>query len=225
MRITKKCGICGYEFTYDNDIYVDPLVLPFDEGARYYYDLWHDFVEVCPHCGYASFDVSNAIDKSIIKNEWFNSLKDMPIIKTLERARPNRIADYLSASIYYDSIGNRIDYAKCMLQASDLVYAEMMYWDEYMLDSNDSLSAIQNKFQYNEFKEFADGLFVKGVDALDDYVKDFTNDIDALILLAGVLNTGDKIQQIKGASIINKLNDMKLTPKQKLSVEFLESKL
>jgi hypothetical protein len=225
MRITKKCGICDYEFTYDNRTYVDPLVAPHDEGAKYYYDLWHYFIEKCPKCGYASEDIAKVVDKSIVKNDWYNAVKDMPILVTLERARPNRIADYLCASVYYDSIGDLLNYAKSMLQASDLVYAEMMYWEEYVLDDIDTLSSVQNKAQYKEFKDFADGLFTKGLEALENYVQDFTNDIDAMILLAGTLITGSNLQKIKGTSMLSKLKGVRLTAGQKKALEYLMNKI
>lgn len=225
MRITKTCSICGYQFTYDDKVFVSPFVEPHDDGARYYYNLWHYFVEKCPHCGYASKDISKVVNKDIIKDSWYEAVSDMPIINTLNKARPNRVADYLHAGIYYESIGNQLNYAKCMLQACDLVYNEMMYWDEYVLDSSNSLSAIQNKAQYNEFKKFADGLFVKGLSALEEYVTNNAQDIDAIILLAGTLNTGDNFQKIKGARYLSTLRKMPVTIAQRQAIEFLENRM
>lgn len=221
MRITNKCAICGYEFTYDNEVATNPLVAPHDDGARYYYDLWHYFIEKCPECGYASKDISSVANKDIVKDIRYTAVKDMPIIETLERARPNRIADYINAGIYYESIGDSLDYAKCMLQASDLVYNEIMYWDEYVFDNSHSMGAIQNKAQYSEFTKFADGLFAKGVESLETFSKGHPLDIDSAILLAGVLNTGDRTQKIKGAGLLNKLKTANLTHGQKLAVKFL----
>lgn len=221
MRITKKCCICDYKFTYDDKVNVSPYVAPHDDGAKYYYNLWHDFVEKCPKCGYASLDISTTENKDIVKDEKYLAVANIPQVKTLTDARPNRIADYLYASIYYDSIGDYLNYAKCMLQASDLVYAEMLYWDEYVMDSSNSLSAIQNKAQYNDFKKFADGLFNKGVEKLEEYVNFHQYDIDSTILLAGTLNTGTKMQAIKGARLLTKVKDMKLTSRQSDAVEFL----
>ncbi|MGN0961007.1 MAG: hypothetical protein ACI4PF_02265 [Christensenellales bacterium] len=221
MRITKKCSVCDYKFTYDDKVYINPLVEPHDEGAKYYYNLWHFFIEKCPNCGYASRDLSEVLNKDIVKDDRYLAVAEIPIIVTLERARPNRIADYLYASIYYESIGDTLNYSKCMLQASDLIYNEMFYWDEYVLDDVDSMSAIQNKAQFNEFKKFADGLFNKGVEALEEYVARHPYEIDTTILLAGVLNTGNKMQKIKGARLINRLKSETLTDEQKLCVKFL----
>lgn len=221
MRVTKKCAICGYEFTYDNKIGSNPMVAPHDDGARYYYDLWHYFIERCPECGYASKDISVVENKYIIKDIRYTAVQDMPIILTLEGARPNRIADYICAGMYYESIGDDLDYARCMLQASDLVYNEMMYWDEYVYDNSHTMGVIQNKSQNEEFTSFADGLFSKGVDALDNFVREHPADLDASILFAGILNTGDRAQKIKGAGLLSRLKSANLSNGQKLAVKFL----
>lgn len=225
MRITKKCAVCGYEFTFDNDVAVHGLVAPHDESARIYYDLWHYFVEKCPECGYASADISTTANKDIVKDLRYQAVSEMPIIVTLEGARPNKISDYICAGMYYESIGDRLDYAKCMLQASDLVYNEMMYWDEYVFDNSHSMGAIQNKAQYGEFQKFADGLFTKGVDALENYTKEHPQDMSSLILLAGVLNTGDKMQKLKGAGILGRIKNASLSDSQKKVVKFLLSRI
>lgn len=221
MKISKKCCICDYRFTYDDRVYIDPLVAPHDAGAQYYYNLWHFFIEKCPQCGYASKDISKTDNDKIVKDEIYLTVADVPLIKTLNNARPNRIADYLYASVYYESVADNLNYAKCLLQASDLVFAEMMYWEEYVIDSSNSLSAIQNKAQMNEFQKFANGLYEKGVKILERYVEDYVNDIDSSILLAGTLCSGDKIQKIKGSKMLLKLKGQKLTTGQQLAVKFL----
>lgn len=221
MKITKKCAICGYKFTFDNELNVNPLTAPHDDGARYYFDLWHGFVERCPECGYASLDISNVANKGIVNDVRYLAVQDMPIIITLGQARPNRVADYVCAGMYYESIGDTLNYAKCMLQASDLVYGELMYWDEYIFDNSNSLGAIQNKSQVAEFSSFADGLFAKGVETLEQYVREHSGDTDSTILLAGVLGLGDSTQKIKGAGILNKLKLATLSTSQKLAVKFL----
>lgn len=221
MRITKKCAVCGYKFTFDNEMMVDPLVAPHDESAQIYFELWHYYVEKCPKCGYASADISMTDNKKIIKDLRYQAVSEMPIIVTLEGARPNKIADYICAGMYYESIGDNLNYAKCMIQAGDLVYNEMMYWDEYIFDNSNSMGAIQNKARYAEFQKFADGLFSKGVDALENHTKEHPQDIDSLILLGGMLNTGDKMQKLKGAGILNRLKSANLSDRQKKVVKFL----
>jgi len=219
--ISKKCGICGYQFSYDDKTAQSPFVQPFGEGAKYYYDLWHFNVERCPSCGYISKDISQTLYKKIVIDEKFTSIPKMDIIVELNSARPNKISDYIQAGYYYESIGDKLNNAKCLLQAGDYMYAELLYWDEYILDSSDSVTALISKTQYNELKKFADYLFNSAVDILEAYVKENEEDVDAMLLLAGSLSDGNKIQNIKGAKLLNHIKTMPLKPIQKKTLEFL----
>ena len=219
--VTKKCGICGYEFTYDEKTAQNVFIQPFSEGAKYYYDLWHFNVEKCPNCGYASKDISKTLHKKIISDEKYNSIPEMDILVELNSARPNKIGDYIQAGYYYESVGDVLNNAKCLLQAGDLVYAELLYWDEYVLDTSDSVNALISKSQYNELKKFGDYLFNTAVDKLEQYFKENPEDVDAMILLAGSLSDGNKIQTIKAAKIISQIKTMPLKSNQKKALEFL----
>lgn len=225
MKVNKKCGVCGYSFTYDNTVSENPYVMPHSDGAKYYYNLWHGFVEKCPNCGYASLDLASCRKKDIVQDNIYMAVSDMPTLVALRGARPNRIADYLSAGIYYQEIGDMFNYAICMLQAGDMVYGEIMYWNEYVLDNSTSISAIQNKKLINEFKNFADGISHKGLTALEGFIKDYPEDIDAKILLAGQYLSGDKMQKMKGANILKGLHGEKLSNGQKLAIAFLQSRI
>lgn len=130
MLKTKKCKVCGYEFTYDDRVAINPFVEPHGEGAQYYFDLWHFFVEHCPQCGYASKDIGHTFNRNVVKDEKYQAIDEIELLKELSSARPNRIADYLKASYYYNSIGDTISEIKCLLQAGDMVYSELMYWEE-----------------------------------------------------------------------------------------------
>jgi hypothetical protein len=221
MTKTKKCSSCGYEFTYDDNVYVSPYVQPYGEGAKYFYDLWHFNVEKCPNCGYASCDISEISNKDIVNDEQYQNILNTDILVELNTARPNRIGDYLQAGYYYASIGDNLNNAKAVLQAGDLVYAELMYWDEYILDSSNSVNALISKSQYNELKKFGDFLYNSAIDTLESYVKDNPDDIDSMILLAGSLADGNKIQNIKGAKILSQLKSMRINPRQRKALEFL----
>ncbi len=221
MEKKTKCGICGLEFVYDDQVAVDPFTKPRSEGAKYYYDLWHFNVERCPHCDYAAKRVSSTYNKNIIKEEKYLGIKEMEIIKELNEARPNRVESYLLASYYYESIGDTLNNAKCLLQAGDLLYGELMYWDEYVLDDGDSISAIISKRHYNELKGFADNIFNTAIERLEDFVKNNPNDVDAVLLLGGTLGDGDKVQAIKGTRYLNSLKGMPLSSAQKTTLDWL----
>ena len=221
MIISKKCTICNYEFSYDDRVIRSVFVQPFGDGAKYYYDLWHFNVEKCPHCGYVSKDVSKTQNKTIVADNKYKEILNTDILVELNTARPNKIGDYLQAGYYYNSIGDELNNAKCILQAGDLMYAELMYWDEYILDSSNTIDALISKSQYTELKKFADHLYNNAIDILEQYVKDNLDDIDSMILLAGSLADGNKIQNIKGAKILSNLKSMKLNSSQRKAVEFL----
>ncbi|MBQ7351491.1 MAG: hypothetical protein IJW59_01295 [Clostridia bacterium] len=221
MKVTKKCGICGYNFTYDDNVYVAGFIRPASEGAKYYYDLWHFFAEECPECGYSCKDVSKTFYKKIINDPNYSAVDDNVIIKELKKARPNRVDLYVKSSIYYQSIGENYLSAISMLQAGDLVYAELMYWEEFVFDNTNSVSALINKSQYNEIKKYADKLYLDGVALLEDVVKDDPQNIDAQLLLAGTLSDGNKIQVMRAVKILNSLKSVGLTKGQKSALEFL----
>ena len=221
MEIKTKCGICGLEFTYDDQMVVNPFTKPRSEGAKYYYNLWHINVERCPHCDFVAKKVSSTYNKKIVEDEKYQGIKEMDIIKELNEARPNRVESYLLAAYYYESIGDTLNNAKCLLQAGDLLYAELMYWDEYVLDDGDSISAIISKRHYNELKGFADNIFNTAIERLENFVKDNPNDIDAVLLLGGTLCDGDKVQAIKGSRYLNSLKNMSLNSAQKVTLDWL----
>ena len=96
-----------------------------------------------------------------------------------------------------------------------------MYWDEYVLDDGDSISAIISKRQYNGFKGFADKLFNNAIDVLEEHVKMNGNDIDTILLLGGTLCDGDKVQAIKGAKFLNSIKGANLNALQKNTLDWL----
>lgn len=220
MIIKKKCAICGYEYQYDNTFKVNFFLEPRDEGGRYYFDLWHFNVDTCPNCGYVSKDIEVCKNSDIIKDNRYLSVMDNEIIEDLNNARPNRIASYLKASIYYASVGDTLNEIKCILQAGDLVYSEMMYWSEYILDSATSYGAVQARSQINAFKKFADNITKSGLAKLETLCNE-GQDIDNRILLAGMYSDGDSIARIKCKKILNELKNENLTSGQRKAIEFL----
>ena len=221
MKKTTKCGICGYEFTYDDRLSTNVFTTPNGVGAEYYYNLWHYFVACCPQCGYASKDISHTFHRKIVQDEKYQAIEEMELLQELYSARPNKIGDYLKASYYYESIGDTVNEFKCLLQASDLVFAEIIYWEEYIYDPVDSVSSIIGKTQIDEFRKFADNLFNSAISKMEEYVKNNPDDLDIQILLAGTLGDGDKIQMMKSVKLLNSIKSKNLTDQQKNAVQFL----
>jgi rubredoxin len=221
MLVKKKCSICGYEYQHETEMRVNIFLQPVGEGAQYYFDLWHFNIEHCPNCGYASRDVESTQNKLIIEDPKYQSVPEIDIVADLNNARPNRIATYLKAGLYYASIGDILNSLKCKLQAGDLVYSEMLYWKEYILDSATSYGAVQARSQINAFKKFADSLIASGITSLENLCENDKTNIDNRILLAGLYSDGDKIQKIKCNKLLNELKGDKLTGGQIKAIEYL----
>ena len=224
MIVTKKCAVCGNQFSFDDSITTNVYMTPNSDGAKLYFNLWHYNVEKCPNCGYASKDVSKCVNKAITKDPQYESVPDNKIVKSLNGARPNKLEHYIRASMYYKSIGDKLNVALCHLQAGDLIYGEMIYWKEYVLDNNSTYTTVENKKVYDGFKKFADELYAAAVKELKEYLHENPNDVDNIILLAGTLSDGNKMQKIQGVNLLNKLKTIKgLTNNQKLMIKFLIS--
>jgi len=216
-----KCGVCGFEFEYNDINRSNPFVTPYNDGAKYYYDLWHFAVIQCPNCGYCAKNITTSQNKTVIKDSKYLGISNMDLIKELNSTRPNKVEPYLKASYYYESIGDVLNQVKCLLQAGDCVYGELMYWEDYVFDNSDSISVIINRNLYNEIKKFADYLYNTAVENLETYVKENDNDMDSFILLAGTLLDGNKIQSMKGTKYLTSIKTERLTIAQKSALDFL----
>lgn len=222
MLVTKKCAICGAEFTFDDDVLVNMWTKPNSEGAKLYYNLWHYYVELCPSCGYASKDVSQCINKSIVKDQKYNMISNNNTVRDLMAGRPNHLENYLKASVYYASINDKLNESLCKLQAGDAIYGEMIYWKEYMLDDSNVVAKARSNDTIAEFRALADELYTQAIKGLKEYLKENPNDADYIILLAGTLCDGDKMQKIQGVNMLNKLKVANgLTLNQKKMIKFL----
>lgn len=220
MMVTKKCSVCGYEFTFDNELRTNLYISPKNKGAKGYFDLWHFFVEKCPKCRYASIDITKTQNKDIVKSKRY-SLPSQDILEELAEARPHKIGDYLLAEIYYESINDEVMRAKCLFQAADLVYAEIMYWADYIFDTEDG-GKLQDDMQYVKFESFAEELYAKGLKILKEYLDKHPDDLDSTILYAGICSDGSSMQKIQGIKELKKLMvNPKLSAMQKEIVAYL----
>jgi len=218
--VTKRCCVCGYQFSFDNELRTNLHISPKNKGAKGYFDLWHFFVERCPNCGYASIDITKTENKDIVKSKRY-SLPQKDILEELAEARPHKIGDYLLAEVYYESINDQCNRAKCLFQAADLVYAEIMYWVDYIFDTEDG-GKLQDDMQYVRFESFAEELYDKGLKVLRDYIASHPDDVEAEILYAGICSDGSSTQKIQGIKALKKLMlDPRLTAHEKEIVAYL----
>ena len=218
----KECCVCGYKYTHkggwENS---HPLAVPQTDGAKLYFNLWHFQIDVCPECGYASRDISECINKKIVEDSGYLSINDMPVLQELNSARPNSIGVYLKAGAYYRSIGDMYNEALCYLQASDLVFAEIIYWQQYLFDSSDAFTAYRSKGIYNDFKDFADKFYNRSIELLEEWITKRPKDIDARLVLAGALSDGNAMQKMRSVKMLNGLKTEKITNDQKKILSFL----
>lgn len=220
--MVKQCCICGYKYAsrggWENS---HPLATPQSDGARLYFNLWHFPIDVCPECGYASRDISQCINKKIIEDEGYLAINDMPVLTELNGARPNSIGLYLKAGAYYRTIGEKYNEALCYLQASDLVFAEIIYWKQYLFDNTDAYTAYRSKGIYNDFRDFADKFYNQAIELIDEWVNKHPSDIDAKLVLAGALSDGNSMQKMRSVKILNTLKSASISTDQKKILAFL----
>ena len=148
-------------------------------------------------------DITETQNKDIVKSKRY-SAPGKDILDDLAEARPNKIEDYLLAEIYYESINDELKRAQCLFQAADLVYAEIMYWTEYIFDTEDG-GRLQDDMQYVKFESFAEELYAKGLKILKEYLDRNPDDIDAAILHAGICSDGSSMQKMQGVKELKKL--------------------
>ena len=67
-----------------------------------------------------------------------------------------------------------------------------------MLDDSNVVNKAKSNDIVNEFKSFADELYDNAVKGLKEYLRENPNDVDYIILLAGILCDGSKMQRIQG---------------------------
>lgn len=224
MQFTKTCCNCGYTFTFENSIITNLMISPKNVGAKGYFDLWHFYIEKCPECGYSSLDISNIVDKDFLKSPEFNAPID-PVLVELEECRPNKIRDYILAERYYEHIGDTLLSAKCYLQAGDLVYEEILYWNDYVYD-NDLIEGDTSDTQYIKMQTFAEELYSKGTTLLKDYLENNPDDIDHQILYAGIISEGSSVEKVQGLRKLKELRENPLlSSSQKAMIDYVMSDL
>ena len=170
-------------------------------------------------------DITKCSNKDIISSDKVKNISKMDILVELNNTRPNRIECYMKAACYYESIGDVYNEILCLFQAGDLVYGELMYWQEYVFDNTDSIAKLINQTQYNELKKFGDVMFNSAIEKLETYVRDNPHDIDAKLLLAGNLCDGNKVQVLQGSKILSTLHSYPLSQMQMLALSFLEGQV
>lgn len=206
-----KCGRCGNQVLVSDEIHVNDFVTPRNYVEKAYFDLWHFPIQRCSHCNYAGVDISSDIGTELNLLE----ILENPIIAKLKDARPNDIEDYLLAAATYESVGEQLLQAKCLLQAGDLCYDEAMYWRTYILDED------EDEEDYDDIIAMAQDLYERGTSLLKDYVLNHPEDIDNRLLLIGVIQESGRTGRFESQILIENLRKQALTETQRVILEFL----
>lgn len=203
----KKCGRCGQlvEFTdSQKSQYFIGIGAPSNQTLAYnYFYMWHKYIEVCPHCGYACIDVSKP------SNPNKNNVISLDIVNYLKSYNFKGVINCLNAVNNEISNGNTLDAIKLLFQASDMLYSAIIAINEY--EQGDDEPAIG---QVKGAEEYADKLWNIGLTLLITYVKNNPTDIDANIFLGCMYLDGTKQQQNLGLNVLQSLKNNNLSTYQ-----------
>ena len=213
----KKCIVCGANCE-SNHIVKKEEMFGIGNGAELYYNLWHFDLEFCENCNYVSKDISEC--KNLRINELRVDFLESILIE-MQMARPNSIEEYLRAGAYYLSISDNLTSALCYLQAGDLVYKELFYWQEYLLDDGNELLKIKSNGIRKEIKDYAEKIFDKGITLLRDSLSEL-EDLSYTLLYVGFLLTLDK-DIAKAKELILKYDGLKLSAEDRLILDYIKS--
>jgi hypothetical protein len=113
----KCCAICQKTNEFKDSLPSSIFTKPRKEEEKAYYDMWHRIVNVCPECGYASFDISECKNTNIINNKRYQDIPSLDIVEELMNYVPNRLPYLLQAALYHNSINDEYNEALSYLQA------------------------------------------------------------------------------------------------------------
>ena len=103
------------------------------QGARQQHGLIAVDIEKCFNCNYCSKDISECKNSQIIEDKEFQETLDNELLEKISFYRhssTNNIINYILAGRYYSSINDNLNSALCYLQASDLIYGELIYFED-----------------------------------------------------------------------------------------------
>jgi len=213
----KKCAVCGVVCKGENVIKKEDI-FGVGNGAELYHNLWHFDLEFCENCNYVSKDISGC--KNLKVNDMRVEFLD-PILIEMQTARPNAIEEYLRAGSYYLSISDNMTSALCYLQAGDLVYKELFYWNENLLDYGNELLKIKSNDIKKDFTIYAEKIFDKGLKLLESELSTLKDLTYTLLYVGFLLTLGKDIDKAK--YLIKKYDSLMLDANDRQILNYIKS--
>ena len=189
----KTCAICQKQNEFEDIIPSSKFTRPRKEEEKAYFDMWHRIIEVCPECGYASYDVSITSNKNIINHPNYKNIPELDYVVELRNYVPNRLSSLLQAGLYYNSINDKYNEALAYLQASDticgVVNSLLLQFD--FGDDED-----------NRILKCADALYQKALSILESLLEYNKDNVELYIVYGGALLDGNELEEKRGLSIL-----------------------
>ena len=189
----KTCAICQKQNEFEDIIPSSKLTRPRKEEEVAYFNMWHRIIEVCPECGYASYDVSTTSNPNIINNKNYKNIPELEYVEELNNHVPNRLAPLLQAALYYSSINDKYNEALAYLQASDticgVVNSLLLQFD--FGDDED-----------NKLLLCADALYQKALSILSALLENNKDNVELYIVYGGALLDGNELEEKRGLSVL-----------------------
>ena len=189
----KTCAICQKQNEFEDIIPSSKLTRPRKEEEIAYFNMWHRIIEVCPDCGYASYDVSTTLNEKIINNKNYKNIPELEYVEELNNHIPNRLAPLLQAALYYSSINDKYNEALAYLQASDticgVVNSLLLQFD--FGDDED-----------NKLLLCADALYQKALSILSVLLENNKDNVELYIVYGGALLDGNELEEKRGLSVL-----------------------
>lgn len=208
----KCCALCQKNNEFDGMVPSSKFTRPRKEEEKAYFDLWHRVVEVCPDCGYASYDISKCDNKNIINAPNYKNIEDMDIVVELNNYVPNRLTFLLQAALYYNSIKDRFNEALAYLQASDTIcgVVNRLLLEFDFGDDED-----------NKLLKCADVFYEKALQIFEELLSNNTDNVELYIIYGGALLDGNDLQEKKGLKVLREALNHNTTPLENKIIKYL----
>ena len=208
----KCCAICQKSNEFNTSIPSSIFTKPRKVEEKAYFDMWHRIVNVCPECGYASFDISECRNKNIIKDKNYLDIPTMSIVEELNNYVPSRLPYLLQAAKYYNSIHDEFNEAIAYLQASDTICGivnKLLLEFDFGEDQDSHLFACADVFYNNALK------------LLEKLINENPENVELYIIYGGALLDGNDLEEKKGIKILKEALNHNTSSLQNKVIKYL----
>lgn len=208
----KTCAICQKSNDFEDIIPSSKFTRPRKEEEKEYFNMWHRIIEVCPECGYTSYDVSTTLNKNIINHPNYKKIPELDYVVELNNYVPNRLSSLLQAGLYYNSINDTYNEALAYLQASDTICGV--------------INSLLLQFDFgddedNKMLRCADALYQKALSLLEQLLPYNKANIELYIVYGGALLDGNEGEEKRGLAILKEALSLNPTPIQIKVLKYL----